>query len=331
MVIPRAQILSALLGFGIPALFAQSSSPTIRTSVRLVTVPTLVFSKEGKLIPGLNAKNFRVFDNTHEVRIALDTFSAPVSVVLAVQANTDVREYLSFIVKTGTVIESLMLGESGEAAVLAYRDDVAVVKPFETGEVQSALRKISASGRDAHMLDAGWHGLTLLKQRPAGRARFLIFIGQPMDSGSEITLPFLKEAADKENVTVFAITLPEFGKAFVSDNFSLQGVDRSERGGFRASVNLGALIAALSRSSNADAGTDPFSVLTAATGGTHVHIRKQREFEEAISAIGEELRSAYQLSFSPGESQQGYHAIKVEVAVPDAVLYSRPGYWLVKE
>jgi hypothetical protein len=222
-----------------------------------------------------------------------------------------------------------MLGESGEAAVLAYRDDVAVVKPFETGEVQSALRKISASGRDAHMLDAGWHGLTLLKQRPARRARFLIFIGQPMDSGSEITLPFLKEAADKENVTVFAITLPEFGKAFVSDNFSLQGVDRSERGGFRASVNLGALIAALSRSSNADAGTDPFSVLTAATGGTHVHIRKQREFEEAISAIGEELRSAYQLSFSPGESQPGYHAIKVEVDVPGANLFSRPGYWQV--
>jgi len=324
---PRAQIVSAMLAFGIPALLAQSSSPTIRTSVRLVTVPTLVFSKDGRLIPGLDAPDFRVFDNGRQMRGTLDTFSIPVSVVVAVQANTDVREYLSFIVRAGAVIESLMLGESGEAAVIAYRDDVAVVKPFETGEVQSAIRKISATGRDAHMLDAGWRGLTLLRQRPAGRARFLIFIGQSMDSGSETTLQSLKEAADKENVTVFAITLPKFGKAFVSDNFSLQGVDRSERGGYRASVNLGALIAALSRSSNADAGTDPFSVLTAATGGTQVHIRKQREFEEAISAIGEELRSAYQLSFSPGESQPGYHAIKVEVDVPDAVLFSRPGYW----
>jgi hypothetical protein len=83
------------------------------------------------------------------VRIALDIFSVPVSVVLAVQANTNVREYLSFIVRAGTVIESLMLGESGEGAVIAYRDDVAVVKPFETGEVQSALSKISATGRDA--------------------------------------------------------------------------------------------------------------------------------------------------------------------------------------
>jgi VWFA-related protein len=231
-------------------------------------------------------------------------------------------------VKTGTVIESLMLGESGEAAVLAYRDDVAVVKPFEAGEVQSALRKISATGRDAHMLDAGWRGLMLLRQRPAARARFLIFIGQPMDSGSEASLASLKEAADRDNVTVFAITLPEFGKAFVSDNFSLE---EGGRGGFKANVNLGALITALSRSSNADDGADPFSVLTAATGGTQVHIRKQREFEEAISAIGEELRSAYQLSFSPGESQPGYHAIKVEVDVPDAKLFSRPGYWQVNQ
>jgi VWFA-related protein len=290
-----------------------------------------VFSQEGKLVPGLDAKDFRVFDNGREVKIALDTYSVPVSVVIAVQANTDVREYLSFIVRAGSVIESLMLGESGEAAVLAYRDDVTVVKPFETGEVQSALRKISATGRDAHMLDAGWRGLTLLRQRPAARARFLILIGQPMDNGSETTLAFLKEAADRDNVTVFAIALPEFGKAFVSDNFSLQGVARDERGGFRASVNLGALLAALSRSSKAGEGADPFSILTAATGGAQVHIRKQREFEDALSAIGEELRSAYQLSFSPRSNEPGYHSIEVGVDVPFATLFSRPGYWRTAE
>jgi VWFA-related protein len=328
---PRARIVEIFLAFSIPALLAQSTTPTIRTSVRLVTAPTLVFSKEGRLIPGLEATDFRVFDNGHLQKVALDTSSVPVSVAIAIQANQDVREYLSFIGRAGTVIESLMLGESGEAAVITYRDEIAVVKPFETGEVQSTLRKISASGRDAHMLDAGWRGLTLLRQRPASRARFLIFIGQPMDSGSEISLQFLKEAADRDNVTVFAVTLPEFGKAFVSDNFSISALPKDDRGGFRASVNLLALLTALSRSSAAEAGADPFSVLTAATGGTQVHIRKQKEFEEAISAIGEELRAAYQLSYAPGSNDAGYHTIKVEVDVPDATVFSRPGYWLVRE
>jgi hypothetical protein len=206
-----------------------------------------------------------------------------------------------------------------------------MVKPFETGEVSPTLRRLSPYGRESHLLDAGLRGLTLLKGRPPGRARFLIFIGQPMDNGSATTLPFLKGAVEGENVTVFAITLPEFGKAFVSDNFSLGPVPQEARGGFQASINLGAVLAALSRSSHADAGTDPFSVLIAATGGTQVHVRKQKEFEEAISAIGEQLRSAYQLSYSPASHEPGYHTIKVAVDVPDATVFSRPSYWRAVE
>ena len=296
-------------------------------SVRLVTAPTLVFSKEGRLVPGLEAADFRIFDNGQLQKVMLDASSAPLSVAIAIQANQDVREYISFIVRAGTVIESLLLGESGEAAIIAYRDDVTIVKPFETRELQSALREISATGRNAHMLDAGLRGLTLLRQRPARRTRVLIFIGQPMDSGSEVSLRFLKEAADKDNVAVFAITLPEFGKAFVSDNFSLSALPSDDRGGYKASVNLGALLSAVSRSSRAESSDDPLSALTAATGGTQVHVRKQKEFEEAISAIGEELRSAYQLSYSPRSNDAGYHTIKVDVDVPYAAVFSRPGYW----
>lgn len=323
----RARMIPGLLVSGMLALFGQSATPTIRTSVRLVTAPTLVFSKDGRLLPGLEAGDFKVLDNGEPQKVRLDTSSVPVSVAIVIQANIDVREYMSFIVKAGSVIESLLLGETGEAAVVTYADEVKVAKPFETGEVQATLRKIRPSGLDAHMLDAGSRGLTLLRQRPAGRARFLILIGQPMDSGSQITLPLLKTVAEQDNVTVFAITLPEFGKAFVSDNFSLSALPVADRGGYIASVNLGALLAALSRSSEADAGADPFSLLTAATGGTQVHVRKQREFEEAISAIGEELRSAYQLSYSPMTHQVGYHSIRVDVDVPDAKVFSRPGYW----
>lgn len=217
----RAPIGASVLVAGALALFAQTPPPNIRTSVKLVTAPTLVFSKEGRLVPGLEASDFRVFDNGQLQKTTLDTSSVPVSVVFVIQANNDVREYVSFIAKAGAVVESLLLGESGEAAILTCANDVTMVKPFETGDVQGTLRKISPYGRESHLLDAGLRGLTLLKQRPAGRARFLIFIGQPMDSGSEINLPFLKAAVEGENVTVFAITLPEFGKSFVSDNFSL--------------------------------------------------------------------------------------------------------------
>jgi hypothetical protein len=69
-------------------------------------------------------------------------------------------------------------------------------------------------------------------------------------------------------------------------------------------------------------------MLVAATGGTELHFRKQRQLEDAIAAIGVALRSAYLLSYYPNSQEAGYHTVKVEVDVPGARVYSRPGYWL---
>jgi len=88
------------------------------------------------------------------------------------------------------------------------------------------------------------------------------------------------------------------------------------------------LIAVLGRSGAAEKGADPFSVLTAATGGTQMHFRKQGELEGAIAALGVQLRSAYLLSYYPSSTEAGYHTIHVDVNVPGAKAWSRPGYWL---
>jgi hypothetical protein len=177
------------------------------------------------------------------------------------------------------------------------------------------------------MIDAGIHAVSLLAGRPRTRARVLLFIGQPMDSGSESKLAILQEAAEKENVAVYSLTLPEAGKDFVSDTFSLQGVSFAEKGGFRAGIDLATLMSVLNRSANTETATDPFSSLTAATGGTQIHFRKQRELEDGIAAIGVELRSLYLLSYYPTSAEAGYHTVKIEVDVPGAQVYSRPGYW----
>lgn len=311
----------------VPAVGAQQV-PTIRVPVRLVSLPTLVFSKDNRLIPGLQPADFRVVDNGRLQTVTLDTSSRPISVAIAVQANQDVREYVRFIAKAGSVVEALLVGDSGEAAVIAYNGDVSIVKPFDAGDVQSTFAKISATGRQARTIDAGLRAIALLKERPASRTRVLFFIGQPMDSGSESNLASLKERAERENVTIYALTLPQFGKAFVSDTFSLEGVSRAELGGFKAGVDLGKLISVLGRSSSAEKGADPFSTLTAATGGTQIYFRKQRELEGAIAAMGVELRSAYLLSYSPSSTETGYHTISVAVDIPGAKTYSRPGYWL---
>jgi hypothetical protein len=118
MILMRPWIAAATVSLA--ALAHAQEVPTIRVPVRLVTCPTLVFSAEGKLVPGLSAADFRVFDNGHLQKIDLDTGSRPLSIALAVQVNRDVRSYVPFIAKTGSIVDALLAGESSESAVIAY-------------------------------------------------------------------------------------------------------------------------------------------------------------------------------------------------------------------
>jgi VWFA-related protein len=320
-----SRILAGTVGLAI--LHAQSPTPTIRVPVRLVTVSTLVFSKDGRPISGLELSAFRIFDNGNLQKVSLDTASTRVSIVLALQVNQDVRSYLPFIARAGSVIEALLVGEAGDAAVITYCNEVSIVKPFDSGDVSASLKKVSAKGQEARMTDAGALALDLLKTRHAANTRIVIFIGQPVEVGSAYRLESLRERAERENVAVYALTLPLFVRAMVSDILSIDGLPK-ERSGVRANVNLGKLIPALGHGGSSQNATDPFSILAAATGGVQHSVRNQKEFERAIGNLGIELRSAYSLSYSPSSPEPGHHKIRIEVDVPGARVQSRPGYWL---
>jgi VWFA-related protein len=206
---------------------------------------------------------------------------------------------------------------------------VKVIKPFESGDLSPTLRKLAADGRGARAIDAGQRALELLRSRARSRSRVLLYIGQPADHGSEGKLDDLRRAAERDNVTVYTLSLPEAGKAFVSDTFSLRGLSSSlDRGGFKAGADLARLVPVLARTAAALQSTDPFSVLAAATGGTELHFRTQRQLEDGISIVGVQLRSLYVLSFTPRDSADGYHELRVEVDSPGAKTHARPGYWL---
>src|ERR1051325_5703960 len=221
---------SALSILGLAAWLGAQQIPTMRVPVRLVNLPTLVLSKENRLLLNLQPADFHVLDNGRTQTVVVDSSSAPVSIAIAIQVNQDVREYVPFIAKAGSVVEALLVGEAGDAAIVTYGDEVTVVKAFDSGDAQTALKAIAATGRAAKMIDAGIRATTLLAERPRSRARVLLFIGQPIDSGSESALASLREDAEKENIAVFALTLPVLGKSFVSDTFSIRGPIFEERG-----------------------------------------------------------------------------------------------------
>jgi VWFA-related protein len=305
--------------------------PTIWVPVRLVLGPTLVLSPDGRVVTGLQPGDFHIFDNDRPHPFTLDASVSPISVAIAVQANQDIRAYLPFVGRVGSALDALLVGSEGESAAIAYGDEVTVVKAFDSGELGSALRKLAPDGRRARAIDAGLRGLDLLRGRPPERSRGLLFIGPPADHGSESRLEDLRREAERDNVTVYALALPEIGRTFVSDTFSLRGLSSAkDRGGFQAGADLARLVPVLTRTAAAAENADLFSVLAAATGGTQLHFRKQNQLEDAIAILGVELHSTYVLSFAPGASTPGYHSLRVEVDVPGAKTHDRPGDWMTE-
>jgi VWFA-related protein len=274
----------AVAALTVAVLIAQDST-VIRVPVRLVAVPTLVYSRDNQLVPGLKKADFRVLDNGVPQKVDLDTDDAPVSVVIAIQANRDARETVPFIAKVGSVMEAHLVGATGRAAVLAYNSDAKVLKAFGSGDVRWAFRAVRAGGMEAHAIDAGMEAIAMLKERPRTQARVLLYIGQAMDRGSKANWATLEQEADRENVSIYGLI-------------------------------------------SSDAKPDPLSPLIAATGGTELHFHHQPELENAIGALGVELRSAYLLSYYPSSADAGKHTISVEVSIPGAKTRARPGYIL---
>jgi VWFA-related protein len=305
----------------------QHKNTVIRVPVRLVTVPSLVITKDGKTVNGLDRNDFHLFDNGRLQSIRVDDEMRPASIVLAIQVSSGVREYLPFITKTGSLAENSLQGANSEAALLTYNDNVTLKKPFDQGDIRAAMRQLSASGDKSRLIDAGLTGIDLLSKRSPSRARILLFIGQPFDSGSNGALETLKTRAEDENVSIFALALPVFGKSFVADTFSLEPVSSiTGKGGFKASVELTKLIPAMRHSEQSKEGGDPFSALTDATGGALLNFRKQKQLEDALPAIGEDFRSLYLLSYIPDTSEVGHHDIKVQVDIQGAKVRARSGY-----
>lgn len=313
-----------ILAFSVlSALKAGVQPTTIRVPVRVVVVPAFVFSKMGRCIDGLEAGDFRLYDRGKPQQFTLETEDSPVFAVVALQSNRDVREYMPFISRVGNLLDDSVAAQHGQIAVIAYNDDVSLLKPFAGGNVNSALKNLHAAGSAARMLDAGSEALQVLKNVKPPSNRVLLFIGQAMDHGSKTQLAALKAAAERENVSVFCLKLPEVGKAFIADSLSFADKDSS---GIQVGIELTKGIPVLHRTEQAKLGKDPFAILSASTGGFEIPFHKQTQLENALVALGASLRSRYVLSYSADATELGYHKISVKVNKPGALVYSRPGY-----
>jgi VWFA-related protein len=296
-----------------------SQEPPLSTTVRLVIAPTTVIASDGRYVDGLTEKDFLVCDNGRPQRIQADVTFVPISLVIAVQSNTLAAEALNKVQRIGPMIEPLIIGERGEAAVLSYDDQLSVFQGFtsDAGRLTAALKRIPPSGGRARMIDAAIQAVRMLAARPANRRRVLLLIGETRDRSSRSKLQDAVTLAQEENVTVYTLSYSAFLTPFTAKPGAIPNP---------GAFDLLAVFREIARLAKTNA-AEAFSKYT---GGSHLSFLKQKGLERAVSRIGEELHSQYLLSFTASaDSVVEFHSIEVKVKDrPGVVVRTRPAYWL---
>lgn len=327
--------------------------PSIRVRVELVNAPVVVRDAKGKYVLDLSLKNFRVFDNG--VKQELESFElggAPISAAIVIETSSRILGLLPLIRPTGIIFTNTILGETGEAAVFGYNDNVDELLDFTSDHdaIEKTVSTIQAGTSGACLYDALSEAADALRNRPASRRKVILTVAEPTDTGCEVKLAQVLRQLQLDNIMVYSVGLsltaaewhgPEKQAAAPlatpPGTFGLPafpGTAQTPWGMQQYSGNMNikpfASWAVWGLKHVTGTARDPLKMAANMTGGTYQSSFDENSIEVAIDQIGADLSAQYSLSYDLARPDPGgYHKIKVEVVDhPELKVSSRPGYYV---
>lgn len=283
----------------------------IRLGSDLVMVDVVVTDANGDYIRGLGQEDFEIFHDN--VKQKIDFFEVndqaeltrPLAVVFALdisgslepeqvaQQQHSARKFVE-LVRKGSLF-----------SVLAFNYEVKILQDFtnDPQKIQQAFARASKVGGSTRIYDGVDRAITMLKRAPQFREgrrlrRVVVLITDGFDSSSIINAEEVIRRANAANVTVYAITIPNY--------IDTLGGKR------RRSLTL-----------------LDISRLVPATGGIDFSADSY-DFAPIFRAIAEELKSSYTLAYYPPESSRNdgkFHRISVSTVRSGLTLrVSKEGY-----
>jgi len=262
--------------------------------------------------------DFTVLDNGVPQSATMDDFIsglAPISLAIAIQSSGTSKLALAKIRQIGNMIQPLVMGTKGQAAVVTFDKEITWVQDFtrESRKISDAVQSLKA-GRPAgaRMLDTIAQVAERMERRP-GR-RVLLLISESRDQGSETKFEQAMETVEREGIEVFAAHYSSYAMSWISKPEDFPQQDELNEMFFAQLARL--------------ATTSHVQALALATGGSDFPFVRERGIEDAIEKLGAEVHSQYILSFPQRGNAAGRHRIDVTVPKrPDLRIRSRRVYW----
>jgi VWFA-related protein len=327
---------------------------TFYGTVEELVTPVLVLDRNGDYVSNLRPDQFRIFDNGREQSIrSVDVSYTPISLVICIQSNSHVQGLLPQVNRIGNLIAPLIIGDAGEAAVIAYDSRIRTLQDFtsDPDKITRVIKTIQPGSTSNRMIDAVIEGTRLLKTRPKTHRRIMLLVGETRDLGSEARIREALYFLQINNVMFYSVDMSRFITTLTAPGpdprpdtlppamhpmpsliaptpTSVENVYGYN--GQRA--EFVPLMVEIFRDVKAIFRDNPVEAFTKGTGGSEFGFHSQKTLETAIESIGREVHSEYVITYTPSATtklENGFHTIAVDVPNrPDVKkVLSRPGYW----
>ena len=351
--LPGRRLLTVTVLAASTAALAQepvASDRTFRERVDVVVAPTTVLDSDGNYISGLGPHEFKLWDNGKQQNIRVEETFAPLSLVVAIQANAKVEPVLPFLQKMGTMLQTMVAGDRGEVAILSYDHRIQLLQDFTTdpNQITEALKRLRPGSSSSRMVDATIEAARMLSKRPKDRRRVLLLITESRDIASEGKPREALTGVEMANVIVYALNIsrvyteimsksppPRPDPIPVTARPSIPGIAQTPTamaqitGTQGQSANFVPMITEIFRATKAVFVDNPVEIFTRYSGGKERGFSSHRDLEKAMAEIGRELHNQYIISYSPSNKDEGgFHNIRVQVSRPGLDVRTRDGYWL---
>lgn len=305
MVIIAAQLVAAQAA-------QQSAAPTQNTKARqdeddtitidaaLVNTHVSVRDSRGHSVSGLTKDDFTVLDEGKQQPIIYfsQESNQPLRLALVVDRSRSVEKALALAqIAARNFFSSLLRPGKDRACVVAFDSGAYLAQDFtdDANVLANTVSGLTAAGGTS-LFDAIYKTSRDKLSGTDEARRVILLITDGDDTTSRATISQAVEMALKNNVTIYALRLPDENSLNVRDLRGRPVLDR----------------------------------LTEATGGRQIHFDGDKSrLAEFFAGLESEMRSQYSIAyqFQSGSSARSFHRIAIKVKGPNLKAFTRSGYY----
>jgi VWFA-related protein len=322
----------------IPAGRLRAQDVTFSAGVDVVNVLVGVRNKNGEIVRDLRQSDFKIEEDGRPQTVKYFSHESDLALTLGLLIDTSgsqryvlneerqaslqflrsvMRENkdMAFVLHFAAEVELLQDLTSSRAALRAALDDpmIAGAPPRRGGSGKGPRMPLPLSRGGTSLYDAILLASDELMRKQPGR-KAVIVLSDGVDQGSRVSLSRSIEAAQRADTLVYSILFSGTPAAPpIRIVFGPWGAPGSPpiASSRRVRTSGGKVLERISRE----------------TGGRYFEVTNKTPLHEIYAGLEQELRSQYNLGYTPDRPKQGYRRIKVSVARRGLTVQAREGYY----